>query len=191
MKTANKINTLIAILITLTLVLGCSGDQQAEANKIVVEANSKLAEVRDLLKQAEARNNQLFDANIKSSEDLKAYRVKMAGEAKEIVTSYEKIADSLKEISGKFDGIAKMNVSDVFKDYAKTKSEEFAKRAEAVGIAKGNAQAFIDATDTKSMTAKFEENNTKTAKLFAEAGELGEKATKIENDNPKIFTDAK
>lgn len=191
MKTAHKINILAAVLITLALVLACSSDQQAEANKIVVEANAELVQVRDMLKQAESRNNQLFDANITSPADLKAYRTKMAGEAKEIVESYEKISAKLKEISGKFDGISKMNVSEMYKEYAKTKADEFAKRAEAVGIAKGNAQAFIDAADTKSMTDKFEENNTMTAKLFAEAGELGEKATRIETDNPKLFTDAK
>lgn len=192
MRSTNKFNIPLSIVIGLGLMLGCGGgDQQTEANKIVVDANKKLAEVRELLKKTESRNHLLFGANIKSAEELKSYKVKMAGEAKDIVESYEKVGELLKEIAGTFEGVSQMNVSENYKEYARVKAEEFTKRSEGVGIVKGNAQAFIDIADTESMTKQFDENNAKTIKLFADADELGKRATKMENENPTLFAVAK
>lgn len=188
MNIQNKVNILFVLLITAFVALACSGgDQQAEANKIVADANKKLEEARTLMVATEARNKTLFSANIQTTSQLAAYKNRMSGEAKEIVTNYEKISETLKDISKKYDDVSRMKVSDKYKEYTKIKSEEFAKRADAVAVQKGNAQAFADIDDPKTMLDKFKENNEKSEKLFKDADELAEKAKKIEDENKEIF----
>lgn len=191
MKRINKFNTLLVLSIAITLVIGCSGgNQQAEANKIVDTANKKLDETKDLYSKTEARNSTLFSANIQTIQQLFYYKAKMGSEAKSIVTDYEKVADNLKDIAKQYDEISRLNVDDKYKEYAKLKSDEFAKRAEAVGVRKGNAQAFAEIDDPKILTAKFAENNTKSDKLFKDAEDTAGKAKKIEEDNKEIFKQA-
>lgn len=188
MTRLNKFNTLLVLAMAITLVLACSGgNQQAEANKIVDTANKKLDETKDLYSKTEARNSTLFSANIQTIQQLFAYKARMGSEAKSIVTDYEKIADSLKDIAKQYDEISRLNVDDKYKEYAKLKSDEYAKRAEAVGVRKGNAQAFGEIDDPRILTAKFEENNTKSDKLFKDAEDIAGKAKKIEEDNKEIF----
>jgi hypothetical protein len=189
MKTTNKLNILIVLIITVFIALACSGasNQQAEANKVVAEANKKLEEARSLMVATEARNNTLFSANIQTNAQLQAYQDRMAKEAREIIADYEKISETLKDISKKYDDVSRMNVSDKYKEYTKIKSEEFAIRAEAINVSKGNAQAFSEIDDPKTMLAKFKENNDKSAKLFKDADEIGAKAKKIEDENKDLF----
>ena len=188
MNTQNKLNALLAIIVTAFIVLACSGSgEQAEANKIVAEANKKLEEARTLIVKTEARNKTLFSANIQTNSQLQAYKDRMGGEAKEIVADYEKVSETLKDISRKYDEVSRMKVSDKYKEYTKIKSEEFAKRADAVAMDKGNAQAFTEIDDPKTMLSKFNENNEKSVKLYKEADELGAKAKKIEEENKDLF----
>lgn len=184
----NKLNAILAIIIAAFIALACSGgDQQAEANKVVAEANKKLEEARALIVKTEARNKTLFSANIQTTGQLQAYKSRMSDEAKQIVADYEKVSEMLKDISKKYDDVSRMKVSDKYKEYTKIKSEEFAKRADAVGVQKGNAQAFAEIDDPKTMLSKFNENNEKSEKLFKEADELGTKAKKIEDENKDLF----
>lgn len=190
MTTTNKLNILIVLIITVFIALACSSgssSQQAEANKIVAEANKKLEEARSLMVKTDARNKALFGADIQTNSQLQSYQEKMGSEAKEIISDYEKVAEALKDISKKYDDVSRMNVSEKYKEYTKIKSEEFALRSDAVATAKGNAQAFADIDDPKTMLAKFKENNEKSAKLFKDADELGAKAKKIEDENKDIF----
>ncbi len=191
MKTINKFNTLFILLGAIALVIGCSGgNQQAEANKIVDQANKKLDETKELYSKTETRNSTLFSANIQTIRQLFAYKARMEGEAKSIVTDYEKVADSLKDIAKQYDEISRLKVDDKYKEYAKLKSDEYAKRAEAVGVRKGNAQAFAEIDDPRILTAKFAENNTKSDKMFKDAEDIGTKAKKIEENNKEIFKQA-
>jgi hypothetical protein len=188
MNTKNKLNAILAIVITTFVALACSGgNEQAEANKIVAEANKKLEEAKTLMDKTGTRNKTLFSANIQTNAQLQAYKDRMSGEAKEIVADFEKVSESLKDISKKYDDVSRMKVSDKYKEYTKIKSEEFAKRAEAVSVSKGNAQAFAEIDDAKTMLAKFNENNEKSGKLFKEADELAAKAKKIEEENQDLF----
>lgn len=188
MKTINKFNTIFILLGAIALVIGCSGSsQQAEANKIVDTANKKLEETKELYSKTETRNSTLFSANIQTIQQLFNYKARVGNEAKSIVTDYEKVAESLKDIAKQYDEISRLNVEDKYKEYAKLKSDEYAKRAEAVGVRKGNAQAFAEIDDPRILTAKFAENNTKSDKLFKDAEDIGGKAKKIEQDNKEIF----
>jgi hypothetical protein len=179
------------MIIGLTLVLACGGDQQAEANKMVAEANKKLNDAKEVMVKTEKRNEELFSANIQTVAQLQSYKNKMSGEAKDIIANYEKIGSTLKELAKTYDDISRMNVTDKYKEYTKVKSDEYNKRAEAINVKKGDAQAFIEIDDPKTMVGKFADNKEKSEKLFGEADELGTKATKMEKDHPELFTEVK
>lgn len=188
----NKFNLLAVLAIVFGIGLACSGsigNQQAEANKLVDEANKKLEEARSLMVKTDQRSQQLFGAKINTVAELNAYKDKMKGEAKEIADDYEKVSTMLKDVSKKFDDASRMNVSDKYKEYAKLKSDEFVKRAEGINIHKGNAQAFVEISEPKQMFAKFDENNKKSADLMKEADAMGEKAKKMEEENKDIFAE--
>lgn len=186
----NKLNLLIMLSLIIGIGLACSGsigNQQADANKLVDEANKQLEEARTLMTKTDERSQELFGAKLNTVGELKAYKEKMKNEAKEITENYEKVAETLKEISKKYDEASRLNVSEKYKEYTKIKSEEFIKRAEAIKIHKGNAQAFVEISEPKQMFEKFEENNKKSAAMFKEAEEMSEKAKKIETENKEIF----
>ena len=191
MKLNNKLNTLIVLFAAFMLVVGCSGGtQQAEANKIVDQANKKLDETKEQYAKVEARNTALFGVNVQTVAQLRFYKNKMESEAKSIVAEYERVAESLKDIAKQYDEISRLNVDEKYKEYAKLKSDEYAKRADAVGIRKGNAQAFAEIDDPRTLLAKFDENNTKSDRLFKDAEDISTKAKKIEEDNKEVFKQA-
>ena len=191
MKRQNKLNAIFILLIAAAISLACSGANQTdEANKIVGQANKKLDEAKELYGKTEKRNNELFSPNIQTVPQLQNYKSSKSVEAKSIVADYEKVSEMLKDISKQYDDVSRMDLGEKYKDYAKLKSDEFAKRAEAVGIRKGNAQAFAEIDDPRTMMTKFDENNSKSDRLFKDAEDLSAKAKKIEEENKDIFKQA-
>lgn len=191
----NKRKTVIKVLIIFAIfgvIYGCgNGDAQTEARKLVSEINIKIVELSELLTITEKRNKSLFGANIQTTDELADYKKNKSGEAKSIIADYEKIFESLKEISKLFDDVSRMDLNPKFKEYAKLKSDEFMKRAEAVNVRKGNAQAFLEIDDQQKMTTRFDENNTKSDRIFGEAEEISRKAREMENENKNLFADLK
>ena len=188
MKRQNKLNAILIILVAVAISLACSGaNQTEEANRVVDRANKKLDEAKDLYGKTEKRNRELFSVNVQTVQQLQNYKSNKSGEAKLIVADYEKVSGMLKDISKQYDDVSRMNLSEKYTDYAKLKSDEFAKRAEAVEIRKGNAQAFAEIDDPRTMTAKFDENNSKADRLFKDAEDISSKAKKIEEENKDIF----
>ena len=185
-----KINWMFGFCAVLTVILACnSGNEKAEANKLVSESNKKLNAAKELFAKTEERNKTLFSANIQTAEQLADYKKEKNDEAKSIVSDYEKVYESLKEVSKLFDDVSRLNLDPKYKEFAKLKSDEYSKRAEAVNIRKGNGLAFIEIDDQQKMTARFDENNTKADKVFSEDDELAQKARKIEEENKEIFVD--
>lgn len=192
MKNQNKLNAIFIIIVAIAVSLGCSGtsSQTEEANKVVDAANKKLDEAKELFAKTEGRSTALFRANVKTIQQLQAYKNNKSGEAKSIVGDYEKVSEMLKDVSKQYDEISRMNVGEKYKGYAKLKSEEFAKRAEAINIRKDNAQAFMEIDDPNTMMTKFDDNNSKSDRLFKDAEEMGAKAKKMEEENKDIFKQA-
>ncbi len=187
-KPNNKINAIFVVIVALVIGLACSSSNQIEeANKIVDTANAKLEEAKSLYAQTETRSSALFSANVQTVGQLQLYKSNKTGEAKSIIADYEKVSGMLKDVSKQYDDVSRLNVSDKYKDYAKLKSEEFAKRSEAINIRKGNAQAFLEIDDYKTMTGKFDENNSKSDRLFKDAEEMSAKAKKMEEENQDLF----
>ena len=168
-----------------------------EARNIAAEADLEAQNgikaqkvIKDLYEKTEKRNKELFSVNVQNDRQLQAYKFLKSDEAKSIVAEYERASEMLKDISKQYDDISRMNLNEKYKDYAKLKSDEFVKRAEAVNIRKGNAQAFAEIDDAKTMLAKFDENNTKSDKLFKDAEDIATKAKKIEDENKEIFRES-
>ncbi len=190
MKKHNKFNAIFIIIAAIALGLACGGSAQTEeANKIVDAANKKLEEAKELFVATEKRNTALFDVNIQTVQQLQFYKANKSEEAKSIVADYEKVTEMMKDVSRQYDNISRMNLSEKYKDYAKLKSDEFAKRAEAIAARKGNAQAFAEIADPRAMTAKFDENNAKADRLFKDAEDIAAKAKKMEEENKNLFRD--
>lgn len=186
-KTADKI---LIIFVISALFYGCkNGDQLAEASKLVSEIHKKIVETEELLTTTEKRNKSLFGANIHTTEELADYKKNKSVEAQSLIEDYEKIYELLKEISKLFDDISRMNLNPKYKEYAKLKSDEYSKRAEAVNIRKGNAQAFLEIDDQQKMTSRFDENTTKSNKIFNEADKIGRNAQILETENRDVFAD--
>ena len=191
MKKQNKLNAVFMLIVIVALGLACGGAEQTEeANRTVELANKKLDEARELYDKTETRNTNLFSANVQTVQQLQYYKAGKSNEAKSIVADYEKIVEMLKDVSRQYDDISRMNLNEKYKDYAKLKSDEYAKRAEAVSLRKGNAQAFMEIDDPRTMMTKFDENNSKSERLFKDAEEMGAKAKKMEEENKDIFKQA-
>jgi hypothetical protein len=188
MKRQNKSNAIFIILIAVAIGLACgSAEQTEEANKMVEQANRKLDESKELYAKTEKRNRELFSAKITDLAQLDNYKRLKGDEAKSIADDYERVARMLKEVARQYDDISRLNLPEKYKDYAKLKSDEYAKRAEAVSARKGNAQAFREIDNPDTMLAKFDENNMKSDRLFKEAEDIAAKAKKVEEEHKEVF----
>lgn len=191
MNQLNKLNAIFIAIFGIALIVACGGGMQTEeANKVVDAANKKLDDGKVLYDKTEDRNKKLFSADVRTVRELQYYKEDRKDEAKSIVADYEKTVEIMKDVSRQYDDISRMNLDEKYKEYAKLKSDEYLKRAEAINIRKGNAQAFMEIDDYKTMTTKFEDNNAKSERLFKDADEIASKAKKIEEDNKEIFRQA-
>jgi hypothetical protein len=172
--------------------LACGGaDGQREAGRLVGEAQKLLEKTDVLIKKTEARNRKLFDADVQTAEELAAYRIKMKPEAASIVENYMKASEQLRRIAEIFDRAAALDVAETYQNYARTKADEFYRRAEAFEARRGNAQIFIESGSPNGMTGKFDENNSLFEKLLREAEDLNAAAKNIENENRDFFAEFK
>lgn len=188
MKKQSKLNLILIICAAIALLPACGGSYQTDqANKIVQEANKKLEDAKSLYVKTDGRNKELFSANIRTRNDLRAYKIIGAGTAKEIVSDYEKAAQMLKEIAKQYDEVSRLNLPEKYKDYAKLKADEYNKRSEAMDVRKGNAMAFMEIDDPDTMLSKFDENNSKSDRLFNDAEEISAKARRVEDENKDVF----
>ena len=188
MNRQNKFNAIFIIIAAVALGLACSGVVQTEeANEIVERANKKLDEAKELYTATETRNTKLFAANVNTVSQLQDYKANKNSEAKSIVSDYEKVSEMLKDVSRQYEDISRLNLSEKYKDYARLKSDEYATRAEAVAVRKGNAQAFLEIDDPAAMMTKFDENNSKSDRLFKDAEDIAAKTRKMEEEHKDLF----
>ncbi|MBC7911800.1 MAG: hypothetical protein H7Y30_14940 [Pyrinomonadaceae bacterium] len=180
MYSKTRRNMLLAIAVMMAFVLACNSGLE-EANKLVAEGNVAIQEGNKLALEAGPKHDRLFaEAKAESFEEDKE---RLKGTAKEAVDGLTKGAEKYREASKKFDEASKLKVDDKFKEYLTLKSQEFAKRAEQVDLAKGNAQAFLDSSDPVSLMAKVNANQPRVEALEKESKDLETKADKIRTEN--------
>lgn len=162
-------NAFVALALMLTFVLACSAfsDETEKANKLVGEGNTAINEGNKLATDADSKSDKAT--------------------AQESIDLLTKSAAKYREASKKFDEASKLKIKDKFKEYLSLKSQEFAKRAEIMDVARKSSQDMLASEDMESLTAKVQEHKTQHEKLSKEAKDLEDKAEKIRTENKDLI----
>lgn len=181
MKKQNGSHALLAMVILVLVVLGCSvGDETDQANKLVDEGNSAVGEAKKFVGEAEALKQKMLHTDVAELAEARTI-------AKEAIAAYDKAEQKCKEAAKKYEEASKLKIKDKFKEYLALKHKEFEKRAELVETAKGTPQALIDSESRASFVSRANTNNEKVDSLTKEADDLGTQADKLQKDNADIF----
>ncbi len=182
-----NLTAILAVLLMIFAGLACSGDESDKANALVDEANKFITDGNTGLDDATKKGGQ-FDKMVDEAEETKEAQTKINEFGKnELIPLYDKIKDNFQKASEKFDAASKLKVNDKFKEYLETKAAEFKKRAEHADSLKAVPKSLADSKDKDSYLEAAKKDNEKSLKLLKEAKELGDKATKIQTDNPTVF----
>jgi hypothetical protein len=180
---------LTGILMIIVLVmagLACSGgDDISKINGLVDEANKFVTEANDAVKKVEAKGSE-FDKkvdSVKSEADLKTVREM----GKELLALYETMQSNFQKASDKFAEAGKVASNPKFKEYFELKAQEMKKRSELSGELKGIPKALDEAASEKVYKESAVKVVAKVQQLTKEANEIGEKADKIQRENPDII----
>ncbi|HEY0458872.1 MAG TPA: hypothetical protein VGC97_06930 [Pyrinomonadaceae bacterium] len=181
-----NLTAVMAILMLIFAGLACSGDETDKANAMVDEANKFIAEGNKNVEEADRKGKE-FDKKVEDiSSNEEHDKVSDWGKT-ELLPIYDKMKDNFEKAGEKFSAASKLKVNDKFKEYLDVKAQEFKKRAEYAESLKAIPKTMTDSKDEKEYNEKVKSNVEKAQKLLKEAQELGDKGTKIQNDNPKIF----
>jgi hypothetical protein len=182
----------IALAVLAFFALACGAlknlgsNSQAEANKLVSDANNELKEVDKIADDNEAKMDDLD----KADKDGDAKKVKSLLE-----DLMKAIDDGLKHgqtAADKLDQASKMKVDDKYKEYLSLKSQSLRKQIEAFKERKEAAKIMHDNYDNTDKTAMqkakddFKKKNSNFKKLLGEAKDLSRKADDIARENPNI-----
>jgi hypothetical protein len=174
-------NALMALLFLVAAVLACSsGDETAQANKLVDEGNTAVQEAKKFVTEAEEKKQKMLNTPVALLADARVT-------AQETIASYEKAKQKCKEASKKYEEASKLKIKDKFKEYLTVKVKEYDKRAELVETAKGTPQALIDSKTRSAFIGMAKANNERVARLSKEADDLAAQADKLQKDNPDMF----
>lgn len=176
---------IIAIIAVIFSGLACSGDDVAKANELVDEANKFLTEANKSVEKMDARGKE-FDAkvdSVKSDDDLKAVREM----GKEMLAIYTSMQENFQKSGEKFAEAAKLSVDAKFKEYLDIKAQEMKKRSEMSGELKAIPKALDEAQNEKAYKETAAKIVAKVKQMNKEAGDLSDKADKIQKDNPTLI----
>ncbi len=182
----------LALVVLAALALACGAlknlgsNSQADANKLVQDANNELKEVDRIADDNEAKMDDLDKAD-------------KAGDAKQVKSLLDDlmkaIDDGLKHgevAASKLEEASKMKVDDKYKEYLSLKSQSLRKQIEAFKERKEAAKIMRDNYDNTDKTAMqkakddFKKKNANFKKLLGEAKDLSRKADDIARQNPNI-----
>jgi uncharacterized protein YxeA len=182
-----NITAILAVLMMIFIGLACSGDESDKANALVDEANKFVTEGNKGLDDAVKKGGE-FDKMVSDAEGTTEEKNKINEFGnKELIPLYDKIKDNFQKAGEKFDAASKLKINDKFKEYLDTKAAEFKKRAEHAESLKAVPKSLADSKDKDSYLEAAKKDNEKSLNLLKEAKELGDKATKIQTDNPTVF----
>jgi hypothetical protein len=181
-----NLTAILAVLMLIFAGLACSSDETDKANALVDEANKFVAEGNKNIDDADRKGKE-FDQKVEAiSSNDEHDQVSEWGKT-ELVPVYDKMKDNFQKASDKFAEASKLKVNDKFKEYLDTKAQEFKKRAEYAESLKAIPKTMTESKDEKTYNEAVKKDVEKSQKLLQEAKDLGDKATKIQNDNPTIF----
>jgi hypothetical protein len=177
-----KFNALVSLLFLFIVGVACSGtDDTAKANKLVDDANES---VKDANNNSESGLAKIYSMenmlpNIRNQNDLGTVR----SVANECIPILNKAKDKYTDASGKLEEASKMSLNDKFKEYLDLKSQEMAKRSEAMEAAVREPQALIDSNNVSEYTFKVKSITENFKSLKQAADDLAKKAAKLQEEN--------
>lgn len=177
---------ILTIIILLIAGLACSGgDDIAKINEHVDAANKFVTEANEAVKKVEAKADEFDEKvdNVKSEADLKAVREM----GKEMASLYETMQTNFQKAGEKFAEAGKIAGNPKFKEYFELKAQEMRKRSDMSAELKGIPKALDEAANEKAFKTSAAKVVEKVQQLTKEANDLGEKANKIQRDNPDII----
>jgi hypothetical protein len=177
---------ILAVFMILAVGLACSGgDETAKANELVAEANKFLTEANNSAEKVKTKGAE-FDQKvnaIKNDTGLKEAR----DFGKELFPLYDSMKENFQKAGEKFEAASKLPVNAKFKEYLETKAQEMKKRSEYSGELRAVPQALIDSEGEKAYREAVGKISEKVKKMIGEAQQLGDKADKIQKDNPDVM----
>jgi len=181
MTQRTKLNVLFPILLVLAVALACSSDDTAKANKLVDDANESVKDANNNSESGLAKVYSMENMlpNIHNQNDLGAAR----SVANECISILNKAKDKYADASSKLEEASKMSLNDKFKEYLDLKSQEMAKRSEAMEAAVREPQALIDSNSVSEYTFKVKSITENFKSLKQAADDLAAKAAKLQAEN--------
>ena len=176
----------IAAIARFSGAISSFGDQSVDANNLNDQANAALESMRSHSAAGTELAKVLTDANVDglpgTRAGIKADAEKGADEFMAAAADARKAADLLQQASG-------LKVGDVYKEYLAVKSKEYRVLADIEEIEAKELKLLTDESiaDGAAFRAKLDEIDKPVAALAEERKSLGEKAQKIQDDNPSVF----
>jgi hypothetical protein len=182
-----NLTAILAVLMLVFAGLACSGDETDKANALVDEANKFITEGNKNVDDADKKGKE-FDTMVDQAEGSKEDQDKITEFGnKELIPLYDKMKDNFQKAGEKFDAASKLKVNDKFKEYLDTKAAEFKKRADYAESLKAIPKTLTTSKSKEEYNEAVKKDVENSQKLLKEAQDLGEKAKKVQNDNPTIF----
>lgn len=180
----NKLKATIIVTV-FAFLQGCSDSDRAD--KIVDSAKKKNDEAVSLYSRTEKRSKETLSPKGNTIAELQTYKATVIGEARSIADDYQKVSDMLKDVAKEYEDVWRMNLNSEHKEFAKTKSDEYNKRSEAVAAVRDGVQAFIETDDYNKLHVKLVEYEEKQHQLFKEAEDLASKANMIRHKSEPLI----
>lgn len=182
----------IIILLLSVLLSACSektdepgifsSDESEKAVELVTEANGKLREIKQLLKENETRLEDLKSAMGKKD----TVEVKKISE--QLINQIGRGTNLGKEAWTKLDQAQSLNINEDFRKYLSLKSSSLLKYAEAYEERRQLAMRLYDSYDPnnadqkKVVSEEFERREETFMKLMKDAGDLSSQAIQLAKD---------
>ncbi len=184
--------TFIIILFLAALLSACSkkadepgifsSDESEKAVELVAEANGKLREIKQILKENESRLEDLKSAlGAKNTTEVKKI-------SEQLINEIGRGTKLGQEAWGKLDEAQGLNINDDFRKYLSLKSRSLLKYAEAYEERRQLAMLLYDKYDPnnadqkKIVSEEFERREEIFMKIMKEAGDLSSQAIQLAKD---------
>lgn len=179
-------SAVLALLLLTAFALACGvlKNDLDQANKLVGEANDELKTVHKIKKDSD---DKIRDFK-KALDDKQVDRVKST--LGDLIKMIDEGLDHGRKAADKIEEASKLNVGDKFKEYLDLKAQSFNKQVEAFEARKRSAEIFrnaygsTDGDELEKAKDDFSKETEKYKQLMDEADEVGEKADKIQRENP-------
>ncbi len=181
-----NVTGILAVLVLIVVGLACSdGLETKKANEIIAEANNFIVTANENVDKASKKYDEFIKKvdGIKNNDEVD----KVRDFGKELFPLYDVMSENFKKASEKFDEASKLKVNPKYKEYLETKAKEMKSRSDYAAELKKIPQALIDTKNKQDYEKEREKINENVKKMTTEAKELGDKADKIQKENPDII----